>query len=810
MIERVLQDLRLARRSLARNPVYVAIAAGTLALGIGITTALFTVVNGVLLRPLAFPEPDRLVMVWERPPDSLRNNVVQTQNFLDWHSRNQSFLGIAALHQLPTNLTGSGEAEQVQGLRVTGDFFSVLGVAPLLGRTIRPGEDRPGVPRTAVLSYALWRQRYGGDPNVIGRKIVINGTPAEIVGVMPGSFGFPGVRAELFVPLQIDPRTAPFDGRNFSTVARLRPGVTVEAARAEMQAIAAATARERPQMNERWSANVVTLAEQAVGQVRRPLLILLVAVACVMLVACVNVMNLTLMRVVSNARDISVRLALGASRGRLIHQLVVESLIVSGIGGLLGLLLARAGVPGILSLFPASFPLPRAAEVTMDGRVLAFTALLTIGTAVAFAVAPGFVAGRSPLAESLHAGGRSIAGSGRRMRSLLTAIEIAMAVVLVVGAGLTARSLMRLYAVDPGFRSERLLAVRMLLVPARYLDPIRRAGFVDSVLERLRALPGVQSASSIHALPLTGIGSGTYYYRADRPTPSPGERPGGDVSVVSTAYFGTMEIPVIRGRDFDRRDGFNAPFVAVINRTLAREFFGDEDPLGKRLVVGWGTAGRSMTDDPTVEIVGIVGDVHHSGLQEKPAATVYLPHDQWPNFLAVLVIRTTGDPEAIAASVRGVVHGIDPDQGILQTDTVAQVIADSVARPRLQAVLMGSFGVLALILACGGLYGIISYSVEQRRREMGVRLALGAGRSGVLRLVMTEGLRLTAIGMTIGFLLALVLARSLEALLFEVTPTDPPVFVAVGAALLLTAAAASSVPAWRATRVDPAVVLRNE
>ena len=633
MIDRIVQDLRLARRSLARNPVYVVVAAATLALGIGFTTALFTVVNGVLLRPLPFPAPDRLVMVWEQPPGIQRNNVVQTQNYLDWRARNRSFLGIAALHQLPMNLTGAGDAEQVQGLRVTGEFFSVLGVAPLLGRTIVPGEDVAGGPRTVVLTHALWQQRYGGDPSAIGRLASINGTAHEIVGVMPPGFAFPGMRAELFVPLQISPKTAPIEGRNFWTVARLRPGVTLQAAQADMESLAAATAHERPSMNERWSARVVTLVEQTVGQIRRPLIVLFLAVLGVMLVACANVVNLTLMRVAGQTRDISVRLALGASRGRLIHQLVVESLLVAGLGGLLGLLLAGVAVPAIISLFPAGFPLPRAGEISVDGRVLMFTAALTIGAAIAFGVAPGVLAGRLGLAQSLYAGRRSIVGSGRRARTVLVVSEIALAMILVVGAGLMARSLMRLNAVDPGFRSERVLTIRMLLVPARYSDSARRAAFIDQVLERVRALPGVESAGSIHALPLSGLNSGTYYYRSDRPTPSPGDRPGGDVSVVSSAYFRTMSIPIVTGRDFDARDESKTPLVAVINQSLARQLFPGEDPIGKHLIVGWGVAGRPMDFDPTFEIVGISADVRHAGLQLEPAPCVFLAQDQAPSFL---------------------------------------------------------------------------------------------------------------------------------------------------------------------------------
>ena len=459
-LERIVQDLRIAWRGLRRSPGYVAVVVATLALGIGATTALFTVVNAVLLRPLPFPEPDRLVMVWERRPsarsDGSTTNVVQTQNYLDWRARNRSFGAIAAFQQLPMNISGPTEAEQLPGLRVTGEFFSVLGIAPMAGRVLGRGEDVAQTPLTTVLTYRFWQERYGRNPDVIGQRVSVNGIPHEIVGVMPQGFAFPGVRAELFVPLQIDPAIAPRDGRNFSTVARLRPGVTVAVAQQEMEAIALDTARERPAFNTGWSATVVPLIDQTVGDIKRPLVVLFAAVLCVLLVACANIANLALMRATSRSREMTVRLALGAGRGRLVHQLMVESLLLAAIGGGLGFWLARVGVQLIVSMFPATFPLPRAAEIAVDWRVLLFTAAASIGAAAAFGVAPAFQSRRRSLVDALQGGSRSVSGAHSRVRAALVVGQVAVAVVLVMAAGLMVRSLIQLYRVDLGFRPERV------------------------------------------------------------------------------------------------------------------------------------------------------------------------------------------------------------------------------------------------------------------------------------------------------------------------------------------------------------------
>jgi putative ABC transport system permease protein len=642
-IERILQDLRIAWRGLRRSPGYVAVVVATLALGIGATTALFTVVNSVLLRPLPFPEPGRLVMVWERTPfarsDGRSTNVVQTQNYLDWRGRNRSFAAIAAFQQLPMNISGPIAAEQLPGLRVTGEFFSVLGVAPMAGRVIGPGEDVAQTPLTTVLTHRFWQERYGSNPDVIGQRVSVNGTPHEIVGVMPQGFAFPGVRAEIFVPLQIDPALAPRDGRNFSTVARLRPGVTIAAAQKEMEAIAVDTARERPAFNTGWSATVVPLIEQTVGDIQRPLVVLFAAVLCVLLVACANIANLALIRATSRSREMTVRLVLGAGRGRLVHQLMVESLLLAALGGGLGFWLARAGVPLIVSMFPATFPLPRAAEIAVDWRVLLFTALASIGSAAAFGVAPAFQSSRRSLVDALQGGSRSVSGAHSRVRAALVVGQVAVAVVLVMAAGLMVRSLIHLYRVDLGFRPERVLTMRMVVM-ANPADrepptPARRAMRLDSILDRVRALPDVLAAGSIHLLPLSGNDSGTGYYRADRPVPPPGQMPAAAVSVITPGYFRVMGMALREGRDLEARDRLGAPFAAVVNRVFVKQTFPGEEPLGRHFKLFW--SGGRPGEPPDFEIVGVVDDSRHAGMSAPSDPRVFIPNAQTPSFFASLV-----------------------------------------------------------------------------------------------------------------------------------------------------------------------------
>ena len=807
-LERAAQDVRFALRMMRKSPAFTVLALSALALGIGATTAIFSVVNSVLLRPLRFPDPGRLVMIWERPPGTDHNNVVQTANFLEWRKRNRSFEDIAAIFQIATNVKGDGEAVQVPGMRVTAGFFEILGVPPLLGRAIRAEDDKPGAAPVVVLSYGFWQRWFGGRPDAIGRKILEGAANAEVIGVMPPDFAFPTMpHAALFTAMRIDPVEALRDGRNYSTVARLRRGVTLAAALADMRSIAAQTAVERPYMNAKWSATVVPLMEQTVGESRTTLMVLLGAVFFVLLIACANVANLLLMRNSARRREMTVRIALGAGRWRLLHQLAVESLLLSVAGGALGFLLALWGVPALIGMLPAEFPLPRMSEIAVDPAVLAFTMLTSLVCGLVFGVIPALQWDRAGIGEGLRQGGRHGSAGNRAVRNSLVMAEMALAVLLVTGAGLMLRSFLLLHAVDPGFRTENLLAFRMVLVtPAPSFDQVLalRAERVQQMLERIRALPGVAAASSIHLLPMTGMQSGTSYYRADRPAPPPGNLRGGDVSVVSDEYFRTMGIAMLAGREFDSRDRAGAPKTVILNQTAARKFYPGENPMGKRLSIAWGQG-------PNVsEIIGVSADIRHNGLNYQPEPCIFVAQAQQPIAYLSLLVRSRGAFRNLIGEVKEQVRAVSPSQGIQDIQSMDTVLSDSIARPKLEAYILGVFGVVALLLACLGIYAVISYSVAQRTRELGIRLALGAGPGSILTMVLREGLLLATAGIGGGLLASLWLTRYLASLLYTIRPTDPFVYAVVSAVLAASAIAGCYVPARRATQVDPAVVLREE
>jgi predicted permease len=802
--ERLARDFRFALRTLTRDASFSIIALATLALGIGATASVFAIVNSVLLRPLPFPDPERLVMVWERAPNSAARNPVNVPNYVEWRLRNQVFEQIGLVSYIPLNITGLGSAEQVDGLRVTAEFFTALGVAPLVGRVVRSGEDVAGGFRSAVLTYSFWQRHFGGAADALGRVLMVNGDPHEIVGVMPPSFYFPASRAELFIPFPIDFASSA-SGRSMLTVARLKSGVGVAAAQAEMERVAAALAAERP-LNAGYSATVVPLLEQAVGDTRRILWVLFGSVACLLLLACANVANLLLMRATTRASEMAVRVALGAGRWRLVHQLIVESLVLTTSAGALGLLIAWIIVPIVPSMFPPTFPLPRASEVALDRTVVLVTWAVCTIVGLVFGVVPAMQISATRMAEAMRGSGRTIAGAHARIRRALVVLEVALALVLVFGAGLMSHSLLRLYQVKPGFDSGPVLSLRMLLVPAKYRTPSQRVAFLEAVLARIRTTPGVVSASSIHFLPLSGLASGTRYFRADRPEPAPDavDGAGGTVSVVTEDYFRTLGIALLQGRDFTRRDRIDSPRVAIVNETLAKTWFPEGSPIGKHLRVRWSTPTPQQ-----FEIVGVAGDVRTASIEIAAAPAIYLAHMQEPSAIATLVVRAAAAPAALAPAVRAAIAAVDPDQGVSQVQSLDALIASSTARPQIQAMVLGAFGLLALVIASVGLYGVMAYGVEQRRREMGVRLALGAAPRMLLRLVVTEGLVLAAIGIGVGTLLAIGVSSSVSGLLYETRPTDLGVIAAVGSTLLAVAAVASLIPARRATRVDPLTALRD-
>jgi len=802
--ERLMQDVRFAVRTLSRDVTFSTVAIGMLALGIGATIAVFAIVNAVLLRPLPFPNSDRLVMVWERTQSNPRN-MVSTPNYVDWRARNRVFESIGLVSWIPMNVTGLGDADQVDGLRVTAEFFDALGVPALLGRTIRSGEDVTGGPMTAVLSYQFWQQRYGGASDVLGRLLTVNGAPYEIVGVMPPSFTFPGARAgELYIAFQLDFSTLP-TGRSMVTVARVKRDVSLQLAQADMERVAAELAAERPAFNEGYSAAVVPLLEQTVGDTRQVLWVLFGAVTCLLLLACANIANLMVMRAAARAPEMAVRLALGAGRWRLAHQLLVESLVLSVCGGVLGLLLASWAVPLIPALFPPSFPLPRAQELAIDRSVVTFALLVSAGVGVIFGLLPALQAKPANLSDPLRSSGRSIAGTHARVRRALVIVEVALALVLAVAAALMGRSLTALHQVDTGLQTDRVLTLRMLMSPAKYLEPERRVAFLRELIQGIRTTPGVVSASSIHWLPLSGLGSSTLFHRSDRPQPDRSEGVGGDVSLVTDGYFRTMGIPLLQGRDFNERDRLDAPRVVIVNETLARQWFPAESVIGRRLAISWATP-----QPVDFEIVGIAGDVRTTALDTPTRLAIYLAQTQATSSIASIVIRTVGQPASVIADVRSVLRRIDPDQGVSQVQSMEAVIDSQTARPKVQVFIFGAFGVLALIVASIGLYGVMSYAVAQRRREMGVRMALGAAPAALLRLVVVEGFGLALAGVAFGVALALGMSSAMASLLYETPATDPTTFLIVAATLLIVACLASLAPAHRATRVDPVVVLRDQ
>lgn len=803
-VERALQDFRHAARMLRNSFGFTAVVVAALALGIGATTAIFTVVKSVLLDRLPFPGADRLVSLREITPGGHLNPSVQTQNFLDWRARNRSFEYIAAVQQVPINLDAGGDAEQVSGLRVSSDFFPLLGVRPLLGRWLSEQDDEPGAPARVILSFGYWQRRFGGDLDIVGRKLAISGGPGEVIGVMPSGFALPAVAVDLFVAARIDPAFAPRDGRNYQVYGRMHSGVPIARADAELRALAAQTAVERPEMNARWTATAIPLLADAVRDVRTALLVLLGAVMFLLILCCANVANLYLMRTYNRARELVLRHALGAGRGRLVQQLVAESLVLTLMGGALGVLLAYAGVQTLIAVLPLSFPLPRLAEIHVDQSVLLFSLGFSVAAGLIFGLAPALAANFSNPADSLRQGGHAIAGRRNALANVLVVAEVALALVLVCGAGLMARSFIELNRADPGFRADHLVSVRMLLVEAKYgTDLSARAAVVERMLESIRALPQVTAAASIQLLPLGGIGAGSDVRRADRPAPAPGTGHGAGFSVISDGYFHAMGIPLIVGREFDEHDRMGAPMVAVINQGAARMLYPGEDPIGKELIVDW-------DGPPQARIVGVAADSRFEGMEAQAEPTIFLPNSQRPSLLCGLVVRTSQDPVRMIAAIREAMRNVDAGQGILETGTMEQRMANSIARPRLQTALLGSFGLLALLLACIGIYGVLAYAVSQRLREMGVRLALGATPGAILGEILKGGLRLTAAGIAIGVGVALALTRYLEGLLYAVQPTDPAIFAAAIFTLVVVAMIACYAPARRAARVDPIVVLRQE
>jgi predicted permease len=801
------QDLRYGARMLVRQPGFTLAAIAVIALGIGANTAIFSVVNTVMLRPLPYQNPDELVMVWETSPKlGFPHNDVAPANFIDWRDENRVFTHIAAFGGTSVSLTGRGEPERIEGQRVSASLFPLLGVAPALGRVFSAEEDGPEAESVIVLSHGLWQRRFGSDAGIIGQTLTLNYRPYTVVGVMPAHFRFPGREQEFWVPMAFEPEEAAGRGDHYlSVVARLRPGVTAREAQAEMDAIAARLEQQYPQTNTDQGIALVPLHEEFAGNIRRPLLILLGVVGFVLLIACANVTNLLLARATARQKEMTIRAALGATRLRLTRQLLTESLLLAVAGGAIGTLLAVWGIDLIEAIVPEN--LAQARGIVMDGRVLAFSVAVSLVTGVVFGLLPALQVARLNLTDSLKEGGQGGERRGR-LRAALVIAEVALALVLLVGAGLMIRSFYSLTRVDPGFQSDNLLTMRMHLSGEKYGDPVKRRAFYEQMLRRIESTPGVESAGVITQLPLTTQGMQFVFSMEGQPPLPAASLPMAVFRVISQDYFRAMGIPLLRGRSFTPQDGAGAQAVVVINRTMAERFWPGEEALGRRFKIG-----PSDGQNPWLVVVGVVGDVRQSNLDQELKPEMYVSHQQDTRFFAMprdLAVRTKGEPFSMVASLRGEIWKLDEDLPLFRVQTMDQILLLSVAAQRFNMLLLAAFAGLALTLAAIGIYGVISYATARRTREIGVRMALGASSSDVLRMVMGQGLRLIIIGVIAGLVGAYGLTQVMSSLLFEVSATDPATFAAVAVLLIAVSLLACYIPARRATRVDPMVALRYE
>jgi putative ABC transport system permease protein len=815
------QDLRYAWRGLRQRPAFTAAAVLTLALGIGANTAIFGVANGVLLRPLPYDRPERLAMIWgHRTQEPLAD--LSVSEYWDVSERARSFAKIGAYVDGTATLTGAGVPERLRAGYMTAGLPGVLGVAPAMGRGFSAQEGRPGGAPVVLLSDALWRRRFGADPSIVGRVLTLDDAPTTVVGVRPPEFQLPshysGAAMELWSPLQLDPaadRTS--RGWHFlEGVGRLRDGVTVSAASAEASALMRGMLAQYPtEYTPEFDGSATSVEQEVVGDVRPAILVLLGAVVLLLLIACANVAGLLLARAEARQREIALRTALGAGRTRLVRQLLTESLLLAVAGGTLGVLLATWGVRGLVLAAPAS--IPRLGEIGIDARVLLFTIALTLLTGLLFGLAPAFHTARADLSHALTEGGRSGTAGGRRqlVRRLLVGGQVAIALVLVTGAGLLVQSFLRLRQVDPGFRPDGLLTARVELSSVRYASAGGRRDFYRELLDRLARLPGVKTAAAARALPMTGkleIGDWSFVLegRAASP-PLPTDWHPADWQVVSPGYFGTLGIPVLRGRDFTEADRVGTPGAVVVNRTLARQVWPGEDPVGRRVLLGGGGV-----DSVWRTVVGIVGDVHHRGLSEAARPEMFLPYAQFPAGTGTppasmyVALRTSGNPEALAAALRATVDGLDPDTPVAETQTMEAALGAWGAQRRLIMLLVSGFALVALTLGAVGIYGVMAHLVSQREREIGIRIALGAMPGQILRLVVSQSAWVVGGGILVGSLAALTATHLLVGLLFQVRPTDPLTFAGTALVLVAVAAGATVVPALRALRTDPAHALRSD
>jgi len=802
------QDVRYGARGLARSPGFTLVAALTLALGIGANTAVFSVVNAVLLRSLPYAHADRLVAVWAHDAKAQDDHsYFSGPAVCDFREQNRSFESLTGFSpRWSFNLKGEGEPERIYGFFASANFVETLGVAPLLGRGFTAENDRPGAPLVALLSYGLWQRRFGGDPGIVGKAINLDDGPVTVVGVLPADFRMldgtvRGEVAEIWLPLELNPAVQ--RGRQVrlcSMIGRLRPGLAREQAQAEFSGIAGQLAQQYPDSDANIGANLVPLQEEVTGKARPLLLALAGAVGLVLLIACANVANLMLARATARHRALAIRAAMGAGRGRLVRELLTESTLLSLLGGAGGVALAVWGVRVLVALAPAA--LPRREEIAVDGAVLFFTLAMALVTSALFGLIPAMQASRVQVSDALKEGSRGTGGAGRhRLRSALVVVEVALALVVVIGASLLIRSFIKLQGVDPGFRVENIVAMDLSSLGP---DAARRSAMMEDLYSRLRALPGVTAAGEVSRLPLAGVGGNpaSNLQIEKRPVPR-GQEPQIDFRRASREYFRAMSIPLLAGRMFQQSDDArpDVPAVAILNQAAVEKFFPGEEPLGQRIQLGGGA---------WFTIIGIVGNIRHVGLSMRPRPEAYMHTLQGPLNNPQLVVGTAGDAAAAIHSIRGVIRAVDPNIVISRVSTMEEVRYQSLSGPRFSTILFGVFAVLALALGLVGIYGVMAYSVTQRTHEIGIRMALGALRGDVLRMVVGHGMKLAGTGAAIGLIAAFAITRVMSALLYETSPTDPLTFAAVVTLLLAVALLACAVPALRATRVDPLVALRYE
>jgi putative ABC transport system permease protein len=803
------QDLRFGARLLRKNYGFTLIAVLTLALGIGANAAIFSVVNAVLLRPLPFKEPDRLMIINETKLPQFPEFSVSPANFLDWKQQSRVFERLVAVGPASFNLTGTGDPERLRGMRVSEGFCALLGVQPMLGRDFLPEEDQQGRNRVIILSHGLWQSRFGGDPAIVDRAITLDGQSYTVVGVMPSGFQFFDRTNQLWTPMAFTPQQAQNrGGHSLAVIGQLRPENSLEQARTEMTAIAERLAAQYAEVNQGWNVKLTPLMEYTVRRIKPALLVLLGAVAFVLLIACANVANLLLARASNRQKEIAIRTALGAGRWRIIRQLLTESVLLSLAGGALGLLLANWGLEVLLKFVPQE--LPRMSDVSLDARVLAFSAAITLLTGLVFGLIPALQASRPDLHQTMKDGGRGSTEGGRRqfVRNSLVVLEVASALVLLVGAGLMAKSFMRLQEVEIGFNPEKALSVSVALPGNKYPQEERQIAFFQQLLERVAALPGVQSVGATSLVPLGGDDFILNFEVDGQPPPAPDDRQNTHYYSVSPDYFEAMSIPLLRGRHFTEQDTRDSLPVAIINESMANKIFPGEDPLGKRI-----TFDLRAEKPAWFEIVGIVGDVKHYSPERPTTLQTYEPYTQQTFASMALVVRTTLEPGSLTAAIRRQVLELDPEQPISSISTLDQYVSSVLAQQQFSTLLFVIFAAVAMALASIGIYGVLSYSVTQRTHEIGIRRALGAQTSDVLRMVIGQGVLLAVIGIACGVGVALLLAKlttSFSELLFGVTATDPLTFTLIALALLGVALLACYVPARRAAKVDPMIALRGE